>query len=415
MTGGRVSRSPERSTLVAATSAMVLLVLDSTIVGVLLPDMRTELALSAAAQAWLVGIYLLTLAVLMPLGGRLCDAWGAARTFAVGMAGFTVASAGVGLSTAGPEVIAWRGVAGCAAALLVPAGLAVLTEVYPDDRRAAALAVYTGVGQGFATVGPLAGGLCAQFLGWRWGFLLNVPVGLVGLVLMARARPHTPRRPSRSLLDLGLLRIRPFAAASVILFALGFGMTTATVYGAAALQETLHLAPAVAGVALLPLVVPLLVTTRWAGRNAVRVGARAVGVAGTLALAAGLTTSALGLLTDGIVVVCVGMVPAGVGIGLLLGPMTNVAMTAAPAERRGQASGLVSTVRQVGAVVGVVGAGALGTLLPHPAAGAPDPLPVTLALGLSALLAVAGTVVAALGFPRAATDGAAGSPQASVG
>jgi hypothetical protein len=78
-----------RGAVIAATSAMVMLLLDSSIVGVMLPSMRTDLHLGAGAQAW---IYLLTLAVLLPVGGRLCDALGAARTFAVGMAGFTVAS-----------------------------------------------------------------------------------------------------------------------------------------------------------------------------------------------------------------------------------------------------------------------------------------------------------------------------------
>ena len=228
-----------RATLIATTSAMVLLVLDSSMVGVLLPGIRTDLGVGPLAQSWIVGIYLLTLAVLLPVGGRLCDALGAARAFAVGMVGFTVASAGIGLSGSGAEIIAWRGIAGCAAALLMPAGLAVLAEVFPDDRRAGALAVYTGVGQAFATVGPLIGGLCAEFPGWRWGFLVNVPVGIAGLFLLARARPHTPRRPGRMLLDLGLFRRRAFVGASAVLFALGCGMTVATVYGAAALQETL--------------------------------------------------------------------------------------------------------------------------------------------------------------------------------
>src|SRR6185312_7203842 len=139
-----------RGAVVAATSAMVMLVLDSSIVGVMLPSMRTDLHLGPGAQAWIVAIYLLTLAVLLPVGGRLCDALGAARTFAVGMAGFTVASAGVGLSTAGVEIIAWRGFAGCAAALMMPTGLAMIAEVVPEDRRPGALAVYTGVGQAFA-------------------------------------------------------------------------------------------------------------------------------------------------------------------------------------------------------------------------------------------------------------------------
>ncbi|GAA1840168.1 hypothetical protein GCM10009836_19330 [Pseudonocardia ailaonensis] len=378
-----------RSTLIATTSAMVLLVLDSTITGVLLPSMRTELGLSAAAQAWVVAIYLVTLAVLMPLGGRLCDALGAGRTFLIGMAGFTVASAGVGLSTGAVEIIAWRGVAGCAAALLVPAGLAVLAEVYPEDRRAGALAVYTGVGQGFATVGPLVGGLCAEFLSWRWGFLVNVPVGIVGLGLMLRARPVTPRRPGRTLLDLSLFRIAAFSGAAFLLFALGFGMTAATIYGAASLQETLGLPPALAGLALLPLVVPLLVATRWAGRSTARVGYRRLGVLGGLSLAIGLLVAGGGILGHAIVVVCLGSVPAGVGIGLLMGPMTNAALSAAPAERRGQASGLVSTVRQLGGVAGIGAVGALTAAMPSGTGG-----PGALGFAAAAVLVLAAATVA---------------------
>jgi MFS transporter, DHA2 family, methylenomycin A resistance protein len=87
--------------VIAATSAMIMLVLDSSIVGVMLPSMRTDLHLGPGAQAWIVAIYLITLAVLLPVGGRLCEALGAARAFAAGMATFTVASWGVGLSTGG--------------------------------------------------------------------------------------------------------------------------------------------------------------------------------------------------------------------------------------------------------------------------------------------------------------------------
>lgn len=201
---------------------------------------------------------------------------------------------------------------------MMPAGLAMIAEVVPEDRRPGALAVYTGVGQAFATVGPLVGGLCAQYLGWRWGFLVDVPVGVTGLVLLALARPATPRHPGRVLLDLGLFRIRPFTAAASVLFALGFAMTAATIYGAAALQDALHLPPAAAGAALLPLAVPLLLATHWAARNHARVGPRALGVRGSLALALGLVCAAAGLATDHVGVVVSALVPAGVGIGLLL-------------------------------------------------------------------------------------------------
>jgi MFS family permease len=379
---------------------MVLLVLDSTIVGVLLPSMRADIGLGPGGQAWVVGTYLATLTVLMPVGGRLCDALGAARAFTVGMAGFSVASAGIGVSFSAGELIVWRGVAGVSAALLVPAGLAVLAEVYPADERAGALAVYTGVGQGFATVGPLVGGLCAQYAGWRWGFLINVPVGIGGLVLMAGARPLTPRRRGRELLALGLFRERAFAGASVVLFGLGWGMTVATVYGAATLQETLHLPPASAGAALLPLVIPLLVATRWAGRAAARVGARLLGMAGTLTLAAGLLGAAGGILSHQVVAVCLALVPTGVGIGLLMAPMTNAAFTAAPESSRGQASGLASTIRQLGGLAGVAGVGMLTSAMPHGPGDAAGARPVATGFVAACGLVAATAVIAARTLPR---------------
>src|SRR6478735_8019691 len=90
-------RRPARAQhVIAATSAMVMLVLDSSIVGVMLPSMPTDLRLGPGAQAWIAAIYPVTLAALLPVGGRLCDAVGAARAFAAGMATFTIASAGVG-------------------------------------------------------------------------------------------------------------------------------------------------------------------------------------------------------------------------------------------------------------------------------------------------------------------------------
>jgi MFS transporter, DHA2 family, methylenomycin A resistance protein len=379
-------------TVVAATSAMVLLVLDSSIVGVMLPSIRESLALGAGTQAWVVAIYLLTIVVLLPVGGRLTDAWGAGRAFAVGLLGFGVASLGIGLSGSGAEIVAWRGLAGCAAALLMPAGLALVTEVVPADRRASALALYTGVGQGFATVGPLIGGACAQYLGWRWGFLINVPVVAVGLGLLAVARPVTPRHPSRVLVDLSLFRIGRFRTAVAVLFALGFGMTVATVYGAASLQDALRLSPTLAGAALLPLVLPLLLATRWAAASYERVGPRALGLRGSLAMAAGLLCAAAGLALGSVAVVVIGLVPVGVGIGLLLSPMTTAALSATPADRRGVASGLVSAVRQVGGLAGVAALGALTTL-------SGGGWPVALGFVVGALLCALGAWIAARSSP----------------
>ena len=366
--------------LVACTLTMVLLVLDSSIIGVMLPSIGQDLDLSSADVAWVVSSYLLALAVLLPIGGRVTDAVGPVTAFTVGMAGFAVASAGIAFSGSALALITWRALAGAAAALLMPATLSIILGEFTDDARARALAVYAGVGQAFATVGPAIGGLCAEFIGWRWGFLINIPVGAAGIGLILTARPANRRtagagfdlpgaalliigatsmvtaliqlpdwgllawptlacaavgavalavfvrhcrRAADPVLNLRMFAGRPFTGGTLVLAALGFGMTVATIYGAITLQQTLDLSPAAGGLALLPMVVPLLIATRWVATAYTRVGARRIGVVGTTALTTGLLVIAAGVALDSVWVVGIGLVPVGMGIGLLLSPMTT--------------------------------------------------------------------------------------------
>ena len=337
--------------LTATTATMVLLVLDSSALGVMLPTMTDDLHLTASQSSWLVSVYLLALAVFAPLGGRLADAAGAATMFRIGMTGFVAASVVIAAFPSFPAVMAGRAIAGVAGAMLMPATLTLLMREIAQRRRAAAMASYTGVGQGFALIGPLLGGLCAQYLGWQWAFLINVPVGVTALVLVHLAHPADVRgerqpfdfvgvilvvigmtavvtallqgpdwgwgsaavwssacigaltlacyfvkyrRTSSPVIDLDLLKHSTFAAGTLVLAALGFAMTVATVYGAVALQEALALTPAQAGVALIPLVVPLLIATRMVGARYEWYGLRRVVVGGCSALAVGSAISAVG-------------------------------------------------------------------------------------------------------------------------
>lgn len=396
--------------LAACTLTMVLLVLDSSIIGVMLPSIGQDLDLSSSDVAWVVSGYLLALAVLLPVGGRLADVVGPVTAFVVGMAGFAGASAGIAFAGSDLALIGWRAGAGAAAALLMPATLSILLGEFSGAGRARALAVYAGVGQAFATVGPAVGGLCAEFIGWRWGFLINIPVGVVGIGLILTARPSNrrtaparwdvpglvlliggatalvssliqlpvwgplsgatlgcaalgivglagfvlrSRRVADPVLNLRLFRSRTFTGGTLVLAALGFGMTVATIYGAITLQESLDLTPAAAGLALLPLVIPLLVVTRWVAGAYSRIGARRIGVAGSASLTAGLVVIAAGVAVDSVWVLGLGLVPTGAGIGLLLSPMNNVSLSTVPDDQRGQASGIVSTARQFGSVAGV--------------------------------------------------------------
>ncbi|WP_238419606.1 MFS transporter [Gordonia sp. 'Campus'] len=403
-------RRREQLVVTAVTSTMVLLVLDSSIVGVMLPTITRDLDLDVAQSSWLVSVYLLMLAVFAPVGGRLADARGAVTMFRVGMIGFTVASLIIALVPSFAGVIIGRAVAGVAGAVLMPASLSLIMQAVDETRRSGAMAVYTGVGQGFALIGPALGGVCAQFLTWQVGFLINVPVGVAALVLVSMARPRT-RPPTRQswdgagivlvvagmgavvtallqgpawgwsspavlallaggsaalaafvwdsrrsvdpVLDLALLREAPFAVGTGLLAALGFSMTVATIYGAVALQQAMHLQPFESGIALLPLVVPLLIATRLVGARYERYGLRRVTVAGCACMAGGMAVAGLGFAHSSVLVVTIGLCPIGVGIGTLLSPLTAATLAAVVPDRRGQASGLITTGRQLGGIVGV--------------------------------------------------------------
>lgn len=406
----RTVRRREVLLLTATTSTMVLLVLDSSILGVMLPTMMRDLDLSVSQSSWLVSVYLLMLAVFAPVGGRLADAHGAATMFRVGMLGFVGASTMIAAVPSFEAVVAGRALAGIACAMLMPATLALLIQTVDEARRASAMAVYTGVGQGFALIGPLVGGFCAQILTWQVGFLVNVPIGVVAVVLSYLARPpsdpHTSqpwdlpglallvtglgavvaallqgpawgwlspavlillavgvgalaafpmatRRATVPVLDVGLLRDRDFAVHTAALAVIGFAMTAATVYGAVTLQEAMHLQPVESGLALLPLVIPLLTATRLVGGRYQRYGLQRVVMAGTLCLAAGMLIVATGFAVSSVVVVAIGLAPVGVGIGALLSPLTTATVASVPAGQRGQASGVITTSRQMGAILGV--------------------------------------------------------------
>ncbi|UCZ88150.1 MFS transporter [Gordonia sp. WA4-43] len=406
----RTARRREAMLLTATTSTMVLLVLDSSILGVMLPTMMRDLDLSVSQSSWLVSIYLLMLAVFAPVGGRLADAYGAATMFRVGMVGFVAASTMIAVVPSFEAVVAGRALAGVAGAVLMPATLALLIHTVDEARRPGAMAVYTGVGQGFALIGPAVGGVCAQFLTWQVGFLVNVPVGIVAVVLSVLAHPPSGARTSQSwdlpgltllvtglgaavaallqgpawgwrspavitllvvggvalsvfplatkratipVLDIGLLRDRDFAVRTTALAAIGFAMTAATVYGAVALQEAMHLEPVESGLALLPLVIPLLAATRLVGARYERYGLQRVVVAGSLCLAAGMITVAVGFAVSSVTVIAIGLGPVGVGIGALLSPLTTATVASVPAGQRGQASGVITTGRQMGAILGV--------------------------------------------------------------
>ena len=161
--------------------------LDNNIVNVAIPTIQRSLHLSVSGLEWVVSSYLLTLAGLLLVGGRLADVYGRRRVFQLGLAVFTLSSLASGLAASGGVLIASRAVQGIGAALLMPATLAIIVAAFTNAReRNTAIGIWAASGALALALGPALGGLISQHLHWGWIFLINVPIGVLTFVITAR-------------------------------------------------------------------------------------------------------------------------------------------------------------------------------------------------------------------------------------
>jgi EmrB/QacA subfamily drug resistance transporter len=449
--------------LVVVSLGFFMTLLDLTIVNIAIPDMLTRLHASLDGILWVINAYALVLAVLLITAGRLGDLRGQKNMFIAGVVLFTAASAACGFSPTVSWLIAFRAVQGVGAALLMPQTLAILTMVFPAERRGAAFGIWGAVA-GLATIaGPTLGGLLVTAFDWRYIFFINLPIGAIVIVLSVGLIPDL-RTGRKHRLDLpGVLLV------SAALLAICYGLVEGQRYNWGTISSFISI-PLVMAVGVVLLAVFLLVQARTQDREplvpfslfrdrnfslmnwvaaAVAIGMMGIflpltiylqSALGFSALRAGLTlapaslvsmfvapaagrlTDRIGgkyLLTAGLVLFAGGMgwiaviatttstwldflaalVVAGVGMGLVFAPMTTTALRSVQPMMAGAASGMLNTVRQVGAVIGVA---AIGALLQNRLAVA---LPAEAARRAGALPAQArGHFVA--GFAKAAQSGA---------
>jgi EmrB/QacA subfamily drug resistance transporter len=182
--------------LVVLCLGFFMVLLDITIVNIAIPSMVDGLKASLDQVLWVINAYTLTYAVLLITAGRLGDRFGQRTLFAAGLAVFTLGSAACGLAQNPDQLIAARVVQGIGGALLTPQTLAILTSIFPPDRRGAAFGVWGGIA-GLATIaGPVLGGVLVTYLDWRWIFYVNVPIGIVAFIATFLVIPDL--RPGRS-------------------------------------------------------------------------------------------------------------------------------------------------------------------------------------------------------------------------
>ncbi len=400
-----------RTTLVAAALGFVVVLLDVSVVNVALDALRTSFSTDVAGLQWVVNAYTLIFAALLLMAGALGDRFGARAIFISGFILFTLASLGCGLAPTLPTLVVARLVQGVGAALLVPNSLSLLNQAFPDKGERSRAVGWWGAAGGIAlAAGPVIGGFLVTHFGWRSVFLINIPVGLIGLVLTIRYSAPSPRNERRSLdlpgqaaaiialaslaialtdathlgwahprilvalgvavlsaIGLILIEVRSrapmlplsffsssaFSIASIIGVIVNFAYYGLIFVFSLFFQLEQHFSPQQTGLAFLPMTIVLMVMNIIAGRLITRLGARRLMVSG-LVLAAGGYLLLIPVSVGGSYwQLVVPMLMAASGIALMVPTMTNMTLSSVDPSRAGIASGVLNTARQVGGMLGV--------------------------------------------------------------
>src|SRR6266516_812524 len=189
-------------TLLAVAFGLFMIMLDNTVVNVALPSIQRDLKVSVSSLEWVVNAYFLTFAVLMLTGGKLADLLGRRRIFIAGLVVFTLSSLACGLATNGETLIAARAVQGIGAAMMNPATLSIITATFPPRQRGMAMGIWVGVSAMALALGPITGGLLAEHADWSWIFFINVPIGLLAIVVARLMTTESKDTSAEQALDL---------------------------------------------------------------------------------------------------------------------------------------------------------------------------------------------------------------------
>ncbi len=403
--------------LVTVCASLMVITLDVTILNVALPTLARELRASNSALQWFVNAYELVFAGLLLTAGALADRFGRRRVLAIGLVVFGAASAASAVATSSGGLIAARAVMGVGGAMVVPATLSIVTNVFTSPTaRAKAIAVWASVAALGLGLGPLVGGVLLRHFYWGSVFAISLPLVLGALVAGRFTIPESrapttgrldpvgaglsvvslaallyavtegpergwaelvvvacfglaivvfaafvgwERRANNPMLDLGLFRDPRFSAAVVAVMALFFAMFGLMFVSTQVLQSVLDHDPFGAGVRLLPLPGMVLVFSQISVRVAARAGTRAVVTAGLVITASGLAAGATIDADSGYGVLAVALTLTGIGMGSTMAPAVESLMSTVPPTRAGVASAVNDTTRLTAAAVGVAVVGSL--------------------------------------------------------
>jgi EmrB/QacA subfamily drug resistance transporter len=400
-------------TLAGACAGLFILMLDSTVVALALPEIRHDVGASAEGLQWVMNAYLLTIAVLVVTAGRLGDMFGRKRVFLAGMVLFAVGSVVSGAADDQTALIGGRVLQGIGAAPMLSLSLALVCNVFPAEEQPRALGIWAAVSAVALAVGPLAGGVLIE-LDWRVIFWMNLPVLALGIAITAAAAPESTdpgagtridwaglallstgvtavvlalvqsqswagetvvglavlglllllgfwaieHRAREPIVEFALFRNGPYFGASAAAFCLVGSYWAVMFFQPQYLQDVRDHSPILSGLMILPVTAPMIFVSPFSGRLIARFGARRL-------MSAGMTFGTLGLLVLTRIeadspygLLLAGYLLFGIALGLVYAPMSTAAMAAMPGEKVGIASGVLAMDRVLAGAVALAATGA---------------------------------------------------------
>jgi EmrB/QacA subfamily drug resistance transporter len=399
-----------RWVLAVAVLGSGLAFLDGTVVNVALPDIGRDLGASTSDLQWILNGYLLTLASLILLGGSLGDRLGRRRIFVLGVGLFTAASLLCAIAPNSEMLIGARLIQGIGGALLTPGSLAMIEASFRPGDRSRAIGAWSGLGGVAAALGPLLGGYLVEAVSWRAIFLINLPLGIFVMAMAPRHVPETrdptatgrldvlgavlvglglagttyaliegpngvdplilaagiggvaalvafllvERRSANPMMPLGIFASRQFSAANLVTFVVYAALGGVFFLLVAFLQISLGYSPIAAGAASLPVTALMLLFSARSGALAQRIGARVPLTVGPLVIAVGLLLmTRIGPGDSYITSVLPAVIVFGIGLTLVVSPVTATVLAAADMRHSGIASGINNAVARVAGLLAV--------------------------------------------------------------
>jgi EmrB/QacA subfamily drug resistance transporter len=397
--------------------SLFMILLDVTIVNIALPAIMNDFKASLSSIEWIMNVYVLVFASLLLTLGKLGDLFGRKRLFMIGLVVFTLSSLGCGLSPNLAVLLVSRGIQAMGAAAMMPATLSILNVEFSKKQRGLALGVWGAVAGAANALGPIIGGALVDAFSWHWIFAINIPIGVIAIfaawkVIRESVDEHVDRhvdipgvvvisaalfcltfaliegqgygwtspvilglfigaavglivfiflelKQASPLAQLRLFRLRSFSAGNIVGMVVNFGLIGIIFLLVLYLQIVLRIDALTAGLWILPFPLAIILVAPFAGRLTDKIGGRWILFTGCL-----LTALGFYLMTDLTRVTAwtdllLGLILCGAGIGMVMAPVTTVVMASTPVQQSGMGAGILSTIRQIGSVMGLAVLGAV--------------------------------------------------------